>query len=109
MIVASQAFRAHVTEAQPDPSNARSAELAIVSLSEQLIMERWRRVHQKDPKSRDAVLAAVDELEKGVNQLLRSVSSGTQTFDRERLTTLKAAIDAAVADFRLRLKTTFFQ
>jgi hypothetical protein len=109
MIAASEALRAHFTEAQPNPSKARSAELAIVSLSEKLIVERWRMMHQKDLKSRDAVLATVDELEKGVDQLFRSVYGDTERLDRERLQKLKAAIDTAVADFRLRLKTTLFQ
>jgi hypothetical protein len=109
MIAASHALREYVAESQPNPTKARSAELAIVSLSAKLIVERWRVMHQKDPKSRDAVLAAVDELEQGVNQLFGSVSSGTETLDRARMDKLKAAIDAALADFRLRLKTTFFQ
>ncbi len=106
MIAASQAFRAYVTTARPDAEKALSAELAIVSLTEQLIVERWRKVHEKDVKSRDAVLAETKRLRKQIEQL--QLRSSSERLDRDRVKELKAAIDTAVDDFRLRLMTAFF-
>ena len=109
VITASRALRAYVTESQANPSKTLSAELTIVLLSEKLVVERCHAMHQKDPRTRDAVLSALDELEKGIDQLLRHLSAGTEKLDEERLKELRAPFYAAVADFRLRLKTSFFQ
>jgi hypothetical protein len=109
MIAASRALRTYLTESQSERSKEFSNALAIVSLTEELITLRWNQVHEKEVKSRDAVLAEVEHLEKRVDELLLHVSVDTGRLKRDRVKELKTEIDAAVGDFRLRLKTAFFQ
>ena len=109
MISASRALRVYAADARTTNRDELNGELALVSLTEELILVRWRKVHRKDLKSRDAVLAEVDHLTKRIDELLARVSKVKAKVDHERLSELKASIDVAVDDFRLRLKTAFFQ
>jgi hypothetical protein len=108
VISASRALREFSSDAQTNARDELKSALALVSLTEDLIVARWRKVHRKDVKSRDAVLAEVDQLTKRIDQLLVRVSAAQPPLPRERLRELKAALDVAVDDFRLRLRTTFF-
>jgi len=105
MIAASQAFRAYVITERPGTGKLLSAELAIVSLTERLVAERWRKVHEKDVKSCDAVLAETEQLRKRIEKLHLRVTS--ERLNHDRVNVLKAAIDTAMDDFRLRLMTAF--
>ena len=109
MISASRALRVYAADARTNNRDELKGELALVSLTEELLVERWRKVNRRDVKSRDAVLAEVDQLTKRVDQLLARVSKSDAGLDHERLMKLKATMDAMVGDFRLRLKTAFFQ